>query len=149
MFDNFAEFINSQDFSNDVKRTIIDAHNGVITELSQQIEDYKSKSEELPELQAELQRLQEINSFDYEKEYEKLSEEFKTLKQEQKRLSIYTEKENAFKYLLREIGVTHIDSVCRASKSFIDALEVDSGMIRDSVSAINYIRSEWSDFIHK
>lgn len=111
---------------------------------------FKADAEKLATVQAELDTLKaEANKPDaFKVKYEALKEEFDTYKNEQTAKATKDAKVQAFKALLKEIGISEkrIDAVTKVSD--IDGIELDdAGNIKDAEAMRENLKSEWGDFI--
>lgn len=133
---------------------IINAHSETVTALKDECNKYKSDSEELVAAKKELESLRKKVDDDateeYKKKYEDVKKEFDDFKNDLKTKEVRTGKENAYKELLKEIGVSEkrIDAIMKVSNESIDKLEINSeGKIKDSDKLTESIKTEWADFI--
>ena len=135
---------------------IISAHSDTVTALKEDRDKYKADAEKVPSMQKELDSLRKTvednNDEEYKEKYEKIKKEFDDFKNDLKAKEDRTAKANAYKSLLKEVGISdkRIDSVLKVSNEIIDGLKVDSdGKIKDADKVKDSIKDEWSDFISK
>lgn len=111
---------------------------------------YKAKLEEIDTLKGEKQTAED-NATTAEKwktKYDALKDEFDTFKGEQAKKESRAAKENAYRALLKEAGVSEkrIDTVVKVSD--IDGVELDEkGAIKDAAKLTESVKTEWADFI--
>ena len=106
--------------------------------------DYKSK------LEAANEELKTLKSGDWEKKYSDLKTEYDGFKKDTQEKAVKTAKENAYKQLLTDAGVSskRIDSIIKVSAPDIDKLEIgDDGKVKDADKLIEGVKKEWADFI--
>lgn len=131
---------------------IIGAHTETVNALKEQRDSYKEEAEKLPGVQKELDEMKaaaEKSGKDaYKVKYEALKEDFDKFKQEQKDKEVHARKEDAYKTLLEEVGISEkrIRSVLKVSD--VDAIEFDDeGKVKDADALKKAIGEEWADFI--
>ena len=136
---------------------IIEANEETITGLKDEIEKYKTASEDsakkLTKVQKELDTMKEDAKDNegknpYKVKYDAIKEEFESYKKDIKAKETKASKEEAFKELLKECGVSEkrINSVVKVSD--IDSIEFDEdGKVKDADALKKSIKEEWSDFI--
>lgn len=113
----------------------------------------KSAKEELEKLKAEHEELKasvENGKSPYKVKYEALKEEFETFKAETEKEKAHASKSDAYRRLLKEIGISEkrIESVLKVSD--IDSIELDQdGNIKNADDIKKRESEEWSDFIEK
>lgn len=128
---------------------IIEAHTETVTALKDERDAYKADAEKLPAVQKELDELKATNKEDtYKVKYDALKEEFDSFKKEQSEKELRVRKEQAYKVLLQEAGVSEkrVDAVLKVSD--IDSLEFnEDGSVKDADNLKKGIETEWEDFI--
>lgn len=129
---------------------IITAHTESTDALKEQRDKYKADADKLPGIQKELDDLKAAKGDDdaYKEKYDKEHEAFEAYKKDQTAKETKAKKQEAYKELLKEAGVSekHINAVLRVSD--VDSLELDDdGKVKDSKDKIDSIEKEWSDFI--
>ena len=132
---------------------IIEAHSETVEALKEDRDKYKTDAEKLPGVRKELDELKETVKKDegkdpYKVKYDALKEEFETFKKDVSAKETKAGKENAYKELLKEAGVSEkrIAAVLRVSD--VDSIELDTdGKIKDADKLKENIKKEWSDFI--
>ena len=158
------KFLSAMGIESDKIDEIITAHADTIDGLKaerdaakQDAERYKADADKLPELQQKLDELEKIHSgknpfeekFNSMKEdYDKLKGEFDKYKADVDAANTKRSKEQAYRNLLKEIGISEkrIDSVLKVSD--LDKVELDKdGKIKDDGDLTKSIKEEWSDFI--
>ena len=132
---------------------IIEAHTETVTALKDERDAYKADAEKLPAVQKELDELKATDGKEdtYKVKYEAVKEEFESFKRELKEKETKAKKEQAYKALLQEAGVSEkrIDAVLKVSD--VNSIEFDKdGNVKDADTLKKSIMSEWEDFIvHK
>lgn len=128
---------------------IIEAHTETVTALKDERDAFKADAEKLPAVQKELDELKATDKEDtYKVKYDALKEEFDSFKKEQSEKELRAKKEQAYKVLLQEAGVSEkrVDAVLKVSD--IDSLEFnEDGSIKDADNLKKGIETEWEDFI--
>lgn len=128
---------------------IIEAHTETVTALKDERDAFKADAEKLPAVQKELDELKATDKEDtYKVKYEALKEEFDSFKEEQSEKELRVKKEQAYKVLLQEAGVSEkrVDAVLKVSD--IDSLEFnEDGSVKDADNLKKGIETEWEDFI--
>lgn len=131
---------------------IIEAHSDTVNALKEQIATYKTDAEKLPAVQKELDELkaaaEKSDKDAYKVKYEALKEEFDDYKEEVQEKETHAKKENAYRELLKEVGVSEkrINAVLRVSD--FDSIELDGeGNVKDADKLKDGIKTEWDDFI--
>lgn len=128
---------------------IIEAHTETVTALKDERDAFKADAEKLPAVQKELDELKATDKEDtYKVKYDALKEEFDSFKKEQSEKELRVKKEQAYKVLLQEAGVSEkrVDAVLKVSD--IDSLEFnEDGSIKDADNLKKGIETEWEDFI--
>lgn len=136
---------------------IIEAHTTVTNGLKEQIDQYKADAEKLPAVLKELDELKAAASKDnpYEEQYntlkgdyDKLKEEYESFKSETSAKQTKETKSNAYRQLLKKIGVsdTLIEDAVRITD--IDSIELDDGgAIKGGEEFENALKEKWKSFI--
>jgi len=136
---------------------IINAHAETVDALKAERDTYKDKAEKfdaeqdkVTKLEKQVKDLEDSNKDSYKVKYEAIKEEFADYKKGIESEKTKVEKTNAFKALLKEIGISdkRIDSVTKVSD--IDNLKLDKdGKIEGVDELKKTLTSEWEDFIVK
>lgn len=128
---------------------IIEAHTETVTALKDERDAFKADAEKLPAVQKELDELKATDKEGtYKVKYDALKEEFDSFKKEQSEKELRVRKEQAYKVLLQEAGVSEkrVDAVLKVSD--IDSLEFnEDGSVKDADNLKKGIETEWEDFI--
>ena len=146
------KFLSALSIEDDKVDEIINAHTETVNALKEQRDAYKADAEKLPGVQKELDDMKaaaEKSGKDaYKVKYEALKEEFEEYKDQQKQKEVHARKEDAYRELLKEAGVSEkrINAVLKVSD--IDAIAFDDeGKIQDAAELKKSIGEEWADFI--
>lgn len=129
---------------------IIAAHTEVTDALKEERDKYKVEAEKLPDVENELKALKEKAAGEdpYKEKYEKLKKEHDEYVKDVEAKATTAKKENAFKELLKAVGIPEkrIDSVLKVSD--ISKLEFDDeGNVKDGDKLKESLKTEWADFI--
>lgn len=128
---------------------IIQAHVDTLEPIKAERDKYKADAEKLPNVQKELDDIKGASDKDpYKVKYEAIKEEFSKFKSDVTAKETRAKKENAYKALLKECGVSEkrIDAVLRVSD--IDKVEFDDeGKVKSADDIKKAIKEEWADFI--
>lgn len=127
--------------------SIIEAHTETVDALKKERDGYKVDAEQLVEVRKQLDDAKNVDSF--KDKYDTLKKEFEDYKQAEANKATKLAKTEAYKALLKEIGISdkRIDSVVRVSD--IDAIELIDGKINKANELKSSLKEEWSDFIVK
>lgn len=146
------KFLSALGIEDDKVDEIIGAHTETVNALKEQRDAYKADAEKLPGVQKDLDDMKaaaEKNGKDaYKVKYEALKEEFEDYKDQQKQKETHARKEDAYRELLKEAGVSEkrINAVLKVSD--VDAIVIDDeGKIQDAADLKKSIGEEWADFI--
>ena len=133
---------------------IINAHIEVVDGLKEERDNFKKDAEKLADVEKELTKAKEKLAKNGEGEtvakedYDKLKKEYDDYKADITAKNTRTEKENAFRELLKSAGVSEkrLNAIIKVSN--IDGLELDKdGKIKDAEKHTENVKSEWADFI--
>lgn len=151
------KFLQGMGLTEEQASAIIEANEETINGLKAEIEKNRTEKEtaekQLAKAQKELGEMKkeaEENSGKnpYKVKYDAIKEEFDNFKKDIKSKETHTAKVDAFKALLKEVGVNEkrIGSVVKVSD--IDSIELDEdGKIKNVDDLKKSIKEEWSDFI--
>ena len=132
---------------------IVEKHGETVSGLKSEIDELKQKAsqgdglaEELAEAKAKATEAEKQAS-KYKALYEGVSDDFNTYKSDITAKETLQAKQNAYRELLKQAGVSdkRLESVLKVSD--LDALEIEDGKIKDSDKLSEQIKQEWSDFI--
>ena len=133
---------------------IINAHIEVVDGLKEERDNFKKDAEKLADVEKKLAKAEEKLAKNGEGEtvskedYDKLKKEYDDYKADITAKNTRTEKENAFRELLKSVGVSEkrLNAIIKVSD--IDGLELDKdGKIKDAEKHTETVKSEWADFI--
>lgn len=135
---------------------IIEMHTEVVDSIKldrdaakEDAKKYKADSETLVKVQKELDDLKakEGQPDSYKEKYENLKNEFDAFKNEQSAKETKAAKTEAYKDMLKEIGISgkRLDSIARLTD--LDSIELVDGKIKDIEELKTKAKDEWSDFI--
>lgn len=132
---------------------IIEAHSETVDALKEERDKYKVDAEKVPGIQKELDTLKEAAEKNegknpYKVKYDALKEEFEAFKADTEKKATKAAKEDAYKALLKEAGVSEKRIAAVLKVSDVDSVELDKdGKIKDADALKKSIKEEWSDFI--
>lgn len=150
--------VTSENISEAVDEIML-GHNASIDALSEERDKYKKEAEKVASLQKDLDDAKtalangdkspyKVKFENLEEEHKKLQEEFDNYKADIASKETLSKKTDAYKSLLKEIGISEkrIDSVLKVSE--FDKIEFDDdGKIKDADKLKESLKDEWSDFI--
>lgn len=150
------KFLSALGIEADKIEEIIEAHTETVDALKKErdsaredVTKYKADAEKLPDVQKELDEIKEANKDNpYKAKYEKEHEDFEAFKTDVEAKETRAKKENAYKKLLKDAGVSekYIDDIIRISA--VDDAELDEdGGIKDSGELKKNITEKFSSFI--
>ena len=148
------KFLTAMGIEDDKIDEIITAHSETVNALKEQRDSYKEEAEKLPAVQKELDEMkataEKSGNDAYKVKYEAMKEDFEKYKEEQKQKEVHAKKADAYKAILKEVGISEkrIDSVLKVSD--IDSIEFDDeGNVKEADDLKKSIGEEWADFIVK
>ena len=148
------KFLTAMGIEADKVDEIINAHIEVVDGLKEERDNYKKDAEKLADVEKELNKAKEKLAKNGEGEtvlkedYDKLKKEYDDYKADITAKNTRTEKENAFRELLKSVGVSEKRFNAIIKVSDIDGLELDKdGKIKDAEKHTENVKSEWADFI--
>ena len=110
---------------------------------------YNEKLTEIDTLKGEKQDAQDkvTSAEKWKTKYDALKDDFEAFKKDITAKETKATRENAYKELLKEAGISEkrINTVLKVSD--IDALEMEDGKFKDAEKIVEGIKSEWADFI--
>ena len=148
------KFLSAMGIEADKVDEIINAHIEVVDGLKEERDNFKKDAEKLADVEKELNKAKEkiAKNGDGEtvakEDYDKLKKEYDNYKADITAKNTRTEKENAFRELLKSVGVgeKRLNAIIKVSD--IDGLELDKdGKIKDAEKHTENVKSEWADFI--
>ena len=133
---------------------IISAHTEVTNALKADRDSYKEKAEKYDETKTELDKakseLDKVNKDEYKTKYESLESEFNKYKTDIAEKEVKVKKEEAYKKMLKEIGVNEksIDAIVKVKD--LSSLKLDDkGNIVDVDTLKETEKKDWEGFIIK
>lgn len=146
------KFLTALGIEDDKVDQIIDAHSQTVNGLKEQIDVFKVDAEKLPQVQKELDdvrvQLSQSGESQYKEMYDQLKTEFESYRADVATQTLKANKTNAFRSLLREVGIMdkRIDAILRVSN--VDEVELDEGgKVTNAEKLTNDIKTEWAEFI--
>ena len=144
------KFLSALGIEADKVDEIINAHTEVTDALKQERDQYKADAEKLPGIQKELDDLKATTDGKnaWKVKYDALKEDFDQYKNDVEAKAAKATKEEAYKKLLEETGVSPKRIAAILKVSDLDSIELDdSGAIKDADKVQESIKEEWADFI--
>lgn len=148
------KFLSAMGIEADKVDEIINAHIEVVDGLKEERDNFKKDADKLADVEKELNKAKEKLAKNGEGEtvakedYDKLKKEYDEYKADITAKNTRTEKENAFRELLKSVGVSEKRFNAIIKVSDIDGLELDKdGKIKDAEKHTENVKSEWADFI--
>lgn len=146
------KFLSALGIDEEKAEQIISAHLETVDPLKAERDKYKEDAEKLPNVQAELDEFKKnANSGQedsFKVKYEAIKEDFEEFKKGIEEQKLSAKKEEAYKQILKDAGVSEkrISSILKVSD--IGSLEFDDeGNVKDLDKLTESIKAEWSDFI--
>lgn len=146
------KFLKALEIEGDKADQIIEAHTETVDGLKASLEAAQTDAGKAADLQKQLEAaqadLKAMKDDGYKVKYEALKEEHEAYKTEQAQKETRTAKENAYRALLKGVGISEkrIDAVLRVSD--VDGVELtDKGVIKGADKIAESIKAEWADFI--
>lgn len=128
---------------------IIEMHSETVNGLKDQISEYKTRAEKLPEITKELDELKKAteNPDEYKEKYESEKQAFEDFKKQLEIEKANSAKDKLYRQLLSENHVksNKIDLIMRTVN--LDKLELDGDKLKDSADLNKAIINDWADFI--
>lgn len=130
---------------------IITAHTEVTDSLKAERDKYKADADKLPDMKKELDTFKEkaAGNDPLKAELEKLQKEYKEFKADVETKALTAKKEQEFKNILKEIGISEkrIDSVIKVSDVNSKINFDEEGKVVDGNKLKESLKAEWADFI--
>ena len=143
------KFLASIGIDEDKIDLIVEKHNEVLTEIKDERDEYKEDAAKLPDIEKELNTVKEqmAGTDPYKEKFETLQKEYDEFKADVESKQTTAKKENAFRHILKDIGIPdkRIDSVVKVSD--INGIELTEDGIKDEETLKESLKKEWSDFI--
>ena len=133
---------------------IISAHTEVTDSLKADRDSYKEKAEKYDETKTELDKakseLEKVNKDEYKTKYESLEAEFNKYKTDIAEKEVKVKKEEAYKKMLKEIGVNEKSIGAIVKVKDLSSLKLDDkGNIVDVDTLKESEKKDWEGFIIK
>ena len=133
---------------------IISAHTEVTNALKADRDSYKEKAEKYDETKTELDKakseLEKVNKDEYKTKYESLEAEFNKYKTDVAEKEVKVKKEEAYKKMLKEIGVNEKSISAILKVKDLSSLKLDDkGNIVDVDTLKESEKKDWEGFIIK
>ena len=131
---------------------IISAHTETVSALKEQIDSLKKDADRLPDVEKRLaeaeKKVTDADSAGWEKKYTDLKTEYDGYKADVETKAEKVAKENAYKKLLADAGVSEkrIPAVMKVSD--LNAIKFnEDGSVQDADKISENVKKEWADFI--
>ena len=145
------KFLSAMGIEADKVDEIINAHIEVVDGLKEERDNFKKDAEKLADVEKELNKAKEkiAKNGDGEtvakEDYDKLKQEYDDYKADITAKNTRTEKENAFRELLKSVGVSEKRFNAIIKVSDIDGLELDKdGKISNTDQIAEGVKSKWA-----
>lgn len=127
--------------------SIIDAHTDSLEGLQSKVKSLEAEAAEAKDLKKQLEDLK--GGKDWKAEHDKVKKELDDYRAEQQGKELSAKKRAAYKALLEKekIDPKRIDTVLKADRDKIEALELDGDNIKDADKLTEGIKADWSDFV--
>ena len=144
------KFLAALGIDEDKAEQIITAHAETVDGLKAERDKFKTDADKLPAVESELNTLKEKMAGEdpYKDKFEKVQKEYSEYKKDVEAKATTAKKENAFKAMLKEIGIPEkrIESVLKVSD--VAKIEFDDeGKVKDGEKLKEGLKTEWADFI--
>lgn len=142
-------FLRGMGLTDEQVSAIVEAHTETVDALKEQRDNYKTDAEKLPGVQRELDELKAAGSDEDEwhEKYEAEHSAFEKYKGEQAQAKEKADKIEAYKNLLKEVGVSEnrIDAILKITS--LDDLKLKDGAFTKADELKEAAKAEWKDFI--
>jgi hypothetical protein len=137
----------------EIENKIMSLHLGVVDSIKDDLAKARADAEKLPTVEAELTKIKDEVAKNggkdaFKVKYEAIKEEFENYKKDQTAKETKAKKQDAYRDLLKEAGVSdkRLEAVLRVSN--IDGISLDKdGNIEGKDALLKGIKEEWADFI--
>ena len=144
------KFLRGMGLTDEQVSAIVEEHTESIDALKDQRDQYKAEADTLKEVQRELDDLKAKGDEgdDWKEKYEKEHADFEKFKKSQEEAKAKSDKINAYKELLKELGISEnrIDSIVRIT-SLEDLGDIKDGKLEKADELKESAKEEWKDFI--
>ena len=127
--------------------SIIDAHTDSLEGLQSKVKSLEAEAAEAKDLKKQLEDLK--GGKDWKAEHDKVKKELDDYRAEQQGKELSAKKRAAYKALLEKekIDPKRIDTVLKADRDKIEAMELDGDTVKDADKLTEGIKADWSDFV--
>lgn len=145
-------FLKGLGLSEEQQEAIIEGHNESLSGIKAERDTYKEQTKEIDTLKAENEKLKAAGttSSEWEEKYNAEHKAFEDFKAEKTAAETKAKQTDAFKALLKEVGIadTCIDAVVKVSD--VSGIEFDeNGAIKGADALKETVKTEWSGFVTK
>ena len=129
---------------------IINAHTEVVNALKEERDNYKKDAEQLPDVTKERDKYKAQAEQDnpFEQKYNDLKDKYDNYVAEQTAKETKAKKQEAYKELLKSVGVSEKRLSAILKVTDLSTIELDDdGKIKDASNLENTAKTEWADFI--
>lgn len=146
------KFLTTLGIDEDKADAIMEKHQEVLTEVKEERDKYKEEAESVPALQKQVEDLKAQNEGaekdPYKVKYEALKEDFEAYKKDISDKQTASKKEEAYKALLKEAGVSEKRLSAVMKVTDLKDFELDEeGKPKEKDKHLASIKEEWGDFI--
>ena len=146
------KFLAAMDIPSEKIEEIINAHTETVEALKEDRDKYKADADKLQATEKELAKandeLEKFKSGDWENKYNTIKGEYDTFKKDTESKAAKSAKENAYKQLLIDAGISdkRISTILKVSD--LESIKLDKdGKIEDAEKLTESVKTEWADFI--
>lgn len=129
--------------------TIIESHAETVDGLKAERDKFKANAEKLTEVQAELDVLKAKGDDGFKEKYDKLKVDFDNYKAEIENARKLEEKKNAYRDLIKDVGLSEKGAEKALKYADWNAIEVEDGKIKDSKEHLKALKEEWAEYVVK
>ena len=130
----------------DKQDQIIEAHTETVDGLKQQIAQYKTDAEKLPEVQAALDKAKEAAK--ESGEYDKLKKEYDDYKAEVAKEKAHAAKQAALREIAKDAGLSEAGIAKVLKYHDYDKMELDDkGAVKEKAALLKGLKEEWPEYI--
>lgn len=133
--------------TDDIENQLIALYLGAVDPLKDELAKAKAEAEKLPAVQKELDDLKAKGDDGWKDKHDKVKKDFEDYKNAQTQKENKAAKEEAYRKLLKECGISekYIDDVLGIAK--LDDLEMENGAFKDAENISKGIKEKFASFV--
>lgn len=128
---------------------IIEAHAEVVDGIKEERDNLKARAGDVEALNTKIAELekQALSVSEWKEKYDALNNDFEAYKTEQATKETVANKTNAYRDLLKGLGIAdkRIDAIMRLTD--VNMLELEDGKLKDAEALTESAKTEWAEFI--